>query len=175
MVDTGCSKYRDTHQRKNNKVRIPDEYGDYRDSRADRDRAEPRPAFRGHQPITTHAYCPLWSDYGQREIESNALYGEQVAGAGVGARVTQLRHRPGFDLTDAFPGEVEVLADLFERARLAAVETEPQREDLALALVERCEELFDLGRQECSGRDLERRLDRTVFDDIAELGVAVFA
>ncbi len=52
-------------------------------------------------------------------------------------RVTELRHRPRFDLTDALPGEVEVLADLLEGARLAAVKTESQAQYLALALVER--------------------------------------
>ena len=78
--------------------------------------------------------------------------GEEVAGAGVGRRVTQLAHRPGLDLADALPGEVEVLADLFERARLAAVETEAQREDLALTLVERGEQLLDLVGQQRGGR-----------------------
>ena len=45
--------------------------------------------------------------------------------------VTQLRHRLGFDLADALAGQVELLADLFERPRLAAVEAEAQRDDRA--------------------------------------------
>src|SRR5690606_12257815 len=69
---------------------------------------------------------------------------EQVAGAGVGRRVPQLRHRPRLDLADALAGEVEVLAHLLERPRLAPVEAEAQLEDLALALVERGEEPVDL-------------------------------
>src|SRR5438445_12720567 len=95
-----------------------------------------------------------------RENETRGLDREQVACAGIGARVPQLRHRPRLDLADALTGQVEVLADLFERARLAAVEPEAQRQDLPLALVERCEQLLDLGGQERSGRDLEGRLGR---------------
>src|SRR5207245_439699 len=100
---------------------------------------------------------------------------EQVAGAGVGGRVAQLRHRARLDLTDALTREVEVLADLLERARLAAVEPEAQREDLALPLVERGEELLDLVGQQRGGRDLERRLGRAVLDDVAQLRVTVLA
>src|ERR671914_3097155 len=75
----------------------------------------------------------------------NCLHGEQVPCAGVGGRVPQLRHRPGLDLADPLPGEVEVLANLFEGTGLASVETEAQRQDLPLPLVERGEELLDLG------------------------------
>src|SRR3954452_9767758 len=56
--------------------------------------------------------------------------GEEVPGAGVGGRVAELAHRAGLDLTDPLPGEVEVLPHLFERPRLAAVQTEAQCEDL---------------------------------------------
>src|SRR5262249_45031111 len=66
---------------------------------------------------------------------------EEVAGAGIGRRVAQLRHRPGLDLADPLTREVEVLPHLLERPRLAPVEAEAQREDLTLALVERREQL----------------------------------
>ena len=68
-----------------------------------------------------------------------------------------------------------MLADLFEGARLAAVEAEAQLQDLALALVERREQAGDLVGQQRRGRHLERRLGRAVLDDVTELGVAVFA
>ena len=68
-----------------------------------------------------------------------------------------------------------MLADLFERARLAAVETEAQLEDLPLALVERGQQAGDLLGQQRGGGDLERALGRAVLDDVAELGVAVLA
>ena len=61
-----------------------------------------------------------------------------------------------------------MLADLFERAGLAAIEAEAQLEDLALALVERGEQPSDLVGQQRGGRDLERRLGGAVLDDIAQ-------
>src|SRR5262249_8788343 len=100
---------------------------------------------------------------------------EEVARAGVGGRVAQLRHRAGFDLADALAREVEELADLFEGPGLATVESEAQRQDLALTFVERSEQLLDLVGQQWGGRDLERRFRRAVLDDVAELGVAVLA
>src|SRR2546421_10956214 len=99
--------------------------------------------------------------------------GQEVAGAGVARRMAELRHGPRLDLADALTGEVEVLTDFFERARLAAVEAETQLQDLSLALVERGEQPGDLLRQQRGGGYLERRLCRTVFDDVTELGIAV--
>ncbi len=89
--------------------------------------------------------------------------------------MAQLAHCTGLDLTDALTGEVERLADFLQRARLAAVETEAQREDLSLALVERCEQARDLLGQEGGGGDFERRLRGTVLDHVAEFGVSVLA
>ena len=68
-----------------------------------------------------------------------------------------------------------MLADLFERAGLAAVEAEAELQDLALALVERGEQPRDLVGQQRGGGHLEGRLGRAVLDDVAELGVAVLA
>src|SRR4051812_3695235 len=93
--------------------------------------------------------------------------GEEVAGAGVARRVAQLAHRPGFDLADPLTGQVEVLADLFQRARLAAVEAEAELQDLPLTLVERRQQPGDLVGQQRRGGDLERALRRAVLDDVA--------
>ncbi len=62
---------------------------------------------------------------------------EQVASACVGRGVTQLRHGSGFNLTNALPGQIEVLTHLFQGAGLAPVKSEAKSEDLTLALVER--------------------------------------
>src|SRR4051812_39761601 len=110
----------------------------------------------------------------QTRVARVGLNSEEVAGARVAGRVPQLAHGPCFDLTDSFPCQIEVLAGLFERARLATIETEPQLQDLPLALVERGEQTSDLLGQQRGGGNLERRLGRTVLDDVAELGVAVF-
>ena len=72
------------------------------------------------------------------------LDGEQVAGTRVAGGMAQLAHRPGLDLADPFPCEVEVLADLLERPRFTPVETEAQLEDLPLPLVERGQQPRDL-------------------------------
>ena len=63
--------------------------------------------------------------------------GEEVAGAGVGGRVPQLRHGPCLDLADPLAGQVEVLPDLLEGPGFTAVQPEPELQDLALPLVER--------------------------------------
>src|SRR3954467_12381632 len=75
------------------------------------------------------------------------LRGEELAGADVDAGVAELRHGAGFDLADALTREVERLADLFERPRLATIEAEAQAQDLPLALVERLQQPLDLLRQ----------------------------
>ena len=49
---------------------------------------------------------------------------QQVARPGVGGGMTQLRHRPGFDLADALAREVELLADLAECVLAFAADAE---------------------------------------------------
>src|SRR5207253_1673 len=88
-------------------------------------------------------FGPYFLETSRGKWRGEGLDGEEVAGAGVAARVAELRHGPGFDLADALPGEVEVFADLFEGAGLAAVEAEAEAEDLPLTLVERPEQLGD--------------------------------
>ena len=89
--------------------------------------------------------------------------------------MTQLAHSAGFDLTDALASEVEVFTHLFECAWFAAIEAEAQLEDLALAFVERGKQAADLFGEQRSGCYFERRLSRTVFDHVAEFGVAIFS
>jgi hypothetical protein len=69
---------------------------------------------------------------------------EQILGAAVQSGVAQLGHGPRFDLAYPLSGEVEVGADIVEGAGLAAVESETQPKDLALALVEHEEHLRHL-------------------------------
>src|SRR5438552_1819540 len=80
---------------------------------------------------------------------------QQVAGAGVTGRMPQLRHGASLDLAYALAREVEVLAHLFEGARLTAVEAEAQPQDLALPFIERTEQPGDLVGQQRRGRHLE--------------------
>jgi hypothetical protein len=55
--------------------------------------------------------------------------------------VAELRHDPGFDLADPLPGQVEVVAHLFQRAGLAPVQPEAQNKDLTLPFVQGSQEL----------------------------------
>src|SRR5215210_2664035 len=73
---------------------------------------------------------------------------EQLAERGGECRVPQLRQRSGLDLADAFARQVEVGADLSERARFTAVEARAQHEDVALALREWRQMLEDLVGQQ---------------------------
>ena len=68
-----------------------------------------------------------------------------------------------------------MLPDLFERAGLAAVETEAELQDLALSLVERGEQASNFLGEERRGRNFEGRVGTAVLDHITEFGVAVFA
>src|SRR4051794_19474111 len=55
----------------------------------------------------------------------------------LGARgMPQLRQRLGLDLPDPLTSDTELLADLFEGARMAVGQPEPQLDDLFLPLAE---------------------------------------
>ena len=99
---------------------------------------------------------------------------EKVACAGVARWMTELRHCPGFDLTNALTGEVEVFPNFFERARLATIETKAELQDLTLALIEWREQTADLIWKQRSRGDLEWGVSATILDDVAEFGIAVF-
>jgi hypothetical protein len=88
--------------------------------------------------------------------------------------VTQLAHCARFDLSNSLASQVECFANFFESARLATVETETQRQNFALALIERRKKTSDFFWQQSSCGNLERRLSRAVFDNITEFSIAVF-
>jgi hypothetical protein len=54
--------------------------------------------------------------------------------------VSELRHSLDLDLAAPFAGQVEMLANFFERSLLATIEAEAQPENGCLAFVERCEQ-----------------------------------
>src|SRR5258708_33132576 len=98
---------------------------------------------------------------------------QELAGAGVGAGVAKLGHRPGFDLTDPLAGQVEALADLFEGPGLTTVESEPESEDLALAFIQRLQEPRDLLREEPLRLRLERRFGGGIAHHVGQHPVAL--
>src|SRR6478752_7158709 len=86
-------------------------------------------------------------------------------------RVAHLAERFGLDLTDALAGDLELLADLLERAAVAVHEAEAQRKHAALALGERVEDVDDLFTEERERRHVVRVLGGLVLDEVAEAGV----
>jgi hypothetical protein len=89
--------------------------------------------------------------------------------------MAQFAHRPGLDLADALACQIEVLTHLYQRPRLTPVEPEAEPEDLPLALVERSQQTSERRWEQCRRGELERALGRAVLDEIADLGVAIFA
>ena len=85
-----------------------------------------RGAGRRHRARGPGAKRPCAETQGRSGTRKRLDGFEQLAGADVGGRVPQLRHRPGLDLADALPGETEVLGHFLERALAATVEPEAQ-------------------------------------------------
>jgi hypothetical protein len=65
-------------------------------------------------------------------VDPGRLVLEEVDGGGVVGRMAEFRHGSGFELADAFAGEVEVCADFFEGSWFAAVEAVAKRDDEAV-------------------------------------------
>ena len=60
----------------------------------------------------------------------------------------------GFDLADAFAGDVVLFADFFQRARIAIDQAEAQFEDLAFALGQAIEDIAQLILQQAEAGDV---------------------
>src|SRR5260221_8131741 len=70
------------------------------------------------------------------------------------AWVPELNEGLGFDLPDPFPRHPEVPADLFQRARMAVEQAEPQLNDALLARRESIKHLLELILQHHEGHTL---------------------
>ena len=70
----------------------------------------------------------------------------QVAAAD---RVLQLADGLGLDLPDALAGDLEDVADFFQRVGVAVAQAVAELDDLALAVGQRLQQLFDLARAAC--------------------------
>ena len=88
------------------------------------------------------------------------------AGCGPGAAACD---RLGFDLPDAFAGDLEDAADFFQRVAVAVAQAVAQADDLPLAVGERLEQLFDLARAafRCLA-SVDRALGAVVLEELAE-------
>src|SRR5947207_1341314 len=90
-------------------------------------------------------------------------------------RVAQLAKCDRLDLADALAGDAELDADLFERAVAAIFQPIAQLNDLALALGQLLQYLFDLLAQHRGSGGIGRRRDSVVLDEIAHATLALLA
>src|SRR5688572_3305469 len=90
-------------------------------------------------------------------------------------RVTQLAEALGFDLADAFAGDLELLADFFQGAGIAIHQAEAEFENLALALGEAAEDILELAFEEAVAGHVHRILSLLVFDEVAKVGFVTVA
>src|SRR5438093_9393978 len=86
--------------------------------------------------------------------------------------MAELRQRLRFELADSLTRQAETLADLLERERFLAGQAEPQREDRALALGERSQDLLELVAADARKHLVELAGRRFVRNELAERGFA---
>src|SRR5207302_10380654 len=96
---------------------------------------------------------------------------EPLAPAGMAELAGRLR----LDLADAFAGDAELLAHLFQGARAAVVEPEAQLEDLPLARRQGVEHPLQLLLQHRERGGLRRREGVLILDEVAEVAVLLLA
>src|SRR4029450_11318471 len=83
----------------------------------------------------------------------------------------ELLQRVVLDLANALARDAEGAADLLERARALALETEAKLDHLALALGKRVQGTVDVLSAKVERRGVEGRLGLVVLHEIAELGL----
>ena len=127
------------------------------------------------------ARCPILAEASRRRAVRAStedcidLPVEQVVGPIFDTGVPELRHGLGLDLTDAFPGEVEVPADLLQGPRRNLVEPKSQPDDRGFALVQRREEAVEISSPGGTRRRSQRRNRIGIRNQITEVAVALVA
>ena len=89
--------------------------------------------------------------------------------------MAQLAQRLGLNLANALPRDVELLANLLERARLAIVQAIAQAQHLGLPRRERIEHVHKLLLEQRNGYGLRGRRRILVFDEVAQMAVVFLA
>jgi len=89
--------------------------------------------------------------------------------------VAQAAQRFLLQLADALPAEAELVGDLLQRMRLAAAQAEAQAQDVALAGGQLGQHLLDRLLQQVLRGRFERAGAVLIFDEVAELAIAVVA
>ena len=89
--------------------------------------------------------------------------------------MAELAQRLRLDLTDSLSRDVELLADLFKRVVRVHVDAEAHAQDLRLARREPGQDGFGRLAQAFVGRRIDRRADRRVLDEVAEMRIFIIA
>src|ERR1700731_2170533 len=90
-------------------------------------------------------------------------------------RATQFRKRNVLQLTNAFAGHAEFLADFLECLWLSTIETKALEDDFLLAIIEHVEQTADFVAQIFVAQQLKRRLRVLVTEDFAKLSGIIVA
>ena len=89
--------------------------------------------------------------------------------------VAHFAERLGLDLPDALARDAELLADFFERARVAVAEAEAQFQNFPLAFVQAAKHIAQFVLEQAEARHVERAFGGLVLDEIAEVRVLAVA
>ena len=89
--------------------------------------------------------------------------------------MAQLAQGLGFDLADPLARDVELLADLLERVRLAVDQTKAHAQHLLLPRRQRGQDFLELLAQQGIGGLLRRLRRLVVLDEVAEMAVFLLA
>ena len=85
----------------------------------------------------------------------------------------ELLEGANFNLSDALPGHLELLAELLQGVRALPADAEAQLDHLALSQAQRLKDILQLVSQHVLGDAAGWRVDAIVFDEVAESAVLV--
>src|ERR1022692_5064256 len=89
--------------------------------------------------------------------------------------MAHLAERLGLNLPDAFAGDIELLADLLQRARVAIPQAKTQLQNPALAFVQAAQHVAQFALQEAETGQVQRAFGGLVLDEIAEVRILAVA
>ena len=89
--------------------------------------------------------------------------------------VAHFAERLGLDLPNAFTGDLELMADVFQRAGVAITDAKAKLEHLPFAFIQAAQHVAQHVLEQAEAGDVEGILRRLVLDEIAKAGVIAVA
>src|ERR1019366_8357567 len=114
-------------------------------------------------PSRTTMFMVASGDFGDKSRFEEAF---EFVPAG---RVAEFAEGFGLDLADALAGDLVLVADFLERARVAVVQAVTEFQNPALALRQAAEDLAELAPEQIEAGDLAWVLGGLVLDEVAEV------